>query len=484
MAMAILALLLVLGVSSTALAASSDSIVAGGTGLGGNFDKQLAVIGGTFVTLAKVTVLIMTAAAAIMVGWGIEDGKKTIWSWLLGAGLAINFGAFLTETGIVDMASSAGTGPATPHFYEPDIKDEVKDMDILSGFMDSYLNGVIKPGSQAILSPCLKLLLILTILEVGWEMSFKLISGDKVKYLMSVIIKMGIFMFLMMNWIDLMGALGQGFQQIGFLAGGAGSDGADLKPDSIYKNGFEIFTTFWKNSSFKSIGLVLLNLVGLLTVVIAMILTSIEMFMARIEFYTMALITIPLLPFIMLNKFAFLAEKAIGGMFNLAIKLSVISFISAMAIPFMMTFQTKMAAAKDPWTQPALLFQAVLAALVIYMLTKKIPELVTSLLNGQPNLNGAGMVDMAKGAANTAVGATAGGVGAVRGASALASAAGKGGVKGTLAELGKAKLMSTAPVAKYRQAIQTMDNLKNNTGSRMLNNMREGRAAKKGMNGE
>ena len=380
------------------------------------------------------------------------------------------------------MASSAGTGPAAPHFYEPDIKDEVKDMDILSGFMDSYLNGVIKPGSQAILSPCLKLLLILTILEVGWEMSFKLISGDKVKYLMSVIIKMGIFMFLMMNWIDLMGALGQGFQQIGFLAGGAGGDGADLKPDSIYKNGFEIFTTFWKNSSFKSIGLVLLNLVGLLTVVIAMILTSIEMFMARIEFYTMALITIPLLPFIMLNKFAFLAEKAIGGMFNLAIKLSVISFISAMAIPFMMTFQTKMAAAKDPWTQPALLFQAVLAALVIYMLTKKIPELVTSLLNGQPNLNGAGMMDMAKGAANTAATAAAtaaGGVGAVKGASALASAAGKGGVKGTLAELGKSKLMSTAPVARYRQAIENMDNLKRNTGEAMLKNLSKGRYARK-----
>lgn len=484
MAMAILALLLVLGVSSTALAASSDSIVAGGTGLGGNFDKQLAVIGGTFVTLAKGTVVIMTAVAAIMVGWGIEDGKKTIWSWLLGAGLAINFGAFLTETGIVDMANSAGTGPASPHFYEPDIKDEVKDMDILSGFMDSYLNGVIKPGSQAILSPCLKLLLILTILEVGWEMSFKLISGDKVKYLMSVIIKMGIFMFLMMNWIDLMGALGQGFQQIGFLAGGAGADGADLKPDSIYKNGFKIFTTFWENSSFKSIGLVLLNLVGLLTVVIAMILTSIEMFMARIEFYTMALITIPLLPFIMLNKFAFLAEKAIGGMFNLATKLSVISFISAMAIPFMMTFQNKMAAAKDPWTQPALLFQAVLAALVIYMLTKKIPELVTSLLNGQPNLNGAGMVDMAKGAANTAASTAAtvatsgaGGVGAIQGANAIASAAGNGGVKGTLTQLGKSKLMSTAPVAKYRNAIQTMDNLRNNSGSRMLNNMRAGRAA-------
>ena len=141
-----------------------------------------------------------------------------------------------------------------------------------------------------------------------------------------------------------------------------------------------------------------------------------------------------------------------------------------------------MAAAKDPWTQPALLFQAVLAALVIYMLTKKIPELVTSLLNGQPNLNGAGMMDMAKGAANTAATAAAtaaGGVGAVKGASALASAAGKGGVKGTLAELGKSKLMSTAPVARYRQAIENMDNLKRNTGEAMLKNLSKGRYARK-----
>lgn len=474
---AVIAMLLVLGISGTALAASSDSIVAGGTGLGGNFDKQLALIGGAFVTLAKVTVLVMTAVAAMMVGWGIEDGKKTIWSWLLGAGLAINFGAFLTETGIVDMASSAGHGPSSPTFYSPDIKDDVKDMDVLSGFMDSYLNGVIKPGSQAILSPCLKLLLILTVLEVGWQMSFKLISGDKIKYLLSVIIKMGIFMFLMMNWIDLMGALGQGFQQIGFLAGGAGaSGGVDLKPDSIYKNGFYIFKHVWDEFNCKSIGLLLLNLLSLAVVVVCMILTAIEMFMARIEFYTMALITIPLLPFIMLDKFAFLAEKAIGGMFNLAIKLSVISFITAMAIPFMQTFRTKMEATHDVWTQPALLFQAVLAAMVIYMLTKKIPEIVSSLINGQPSLSGGGMVDMAKGAANTAVGTVAGGVGAVRAASAI-NASDKGGWTGTLAQLGKSKLMSTTPVTRYRGAVKAMDDLRKNSGSRMLNNMRAGRSA-------
>ena len=489
---AIWIVLLVLAFSGTALAASSESIVAGGTGLGGTFDKQLAVIGGAFVTLAKVIVLVMTAVAAIMVAWGIEDGKKTVWNWLLGAGLAINFGAFLTETGIVDMAGSAGTGPAAPHFYQPDIKKNIEEMDILSGFMDSYLNGVIKPGSQAILSPCMKLLLILTVLEVGWEMSFKLVSGDKVKYLLSVIIKMGIFMFLMMNWIDLMGALGQGFQQIGFLAGGSGADdGANLKPDSIYKNGFNIFNTFWENASFDSIGLVILNVVSLLIVLIAMILTAIEMFLARIEFYTLALITIPLLPFIMLNKFAFLAEKAIGGMFNLAIKLSVISFITAMAIPFMNSFQTKIAAAEDPWTQPELLFQAVLAALIIYFLTKKIPELVTSLLNGQPNLSGGGMMDMAKGmassaagAAGTAVNGAAGALGKWRGASALAVANNNGGTRGTLAELKRDTLMSTGPVARYRKAIEDMDAVKRYTGGAMLANMKQGNPAKKGLDGD
>ena len=86
---------------------------------------------------------------------------------------------------------------------------------------------------------------------------------------------------------------------------------------------------------------------------------------------------------------------------------------------------------------------------------------------------------MAKGAANTAVnavGAVAGGVGAVRAARAI-SASNEGGWTGTLAQLGKSKLMSTTPVARYRGAIKAMDDLRTNSGSRMLNNMRAGRSA-------
>ena len=83
---------------------------------------------------------------------------------------------------------------------------------------------------------------------------------------------------------------------------------------------------------------------------------------------------------------------------------------------------------------------------------------------------------MAKGVANTAVGTVAGGVGAVRAASAI-NASDKGGWTGTLAQLGKSKLMSTTPVARYRGAVKAMDDLRKNSGSRMLNNMRAGRSA-------
>ena len=50
-------------------------------------------------------------------------------------------------------------------------------------------------------------------------------------------------------------------------------------------------------------------------------------------------------------------------------------------------------------------------------------------------------------------------------------------MRGTLAQLGKSKLMSTAPVARYRGAIQAMDNLNKHTGSIMLDRMRRGESA-------
>lgn len=152
-------------------------------------------------------------------------------------------------------------------------------------------------------------------------------------------------------------------------------------------------------------------------------------------------------------------------------------------MPFMQTFADKVAHTSDAWKQIGLIFQCVLAALVIYFLTKKVPELVTGLLSGQPSIGGASMVDMAKGAAGAAAGAAAtaaGAGGAVRAASAIAQGKGKGGALGTLSQLGKAAVMSRGPVQSYRNAMQKMDSLVGagrHSASNMRTNMRLGKDA-------
>lgn len=458
-------------------------IINKGTGLDGTFDNQLKTIANGFWVIGNVIMIVMTSIAAVMVGMGIEDSKRTFWNWTLGIGLLWGFGNLLSVSGLLSYGDSTGA-LQTPQWYQPDLKTgegTAKDLNFLSDFMRSYLDGVITPGAHNIQPYCIKIMLLLAIIEVSWNMTFNLISGDKVKYILTMVVKLGIFVWLIMNWIPLMNALGDGFQAIGFQAGGlTTTTGETLKPDSIFTNALAIFDTFWSKASFKSIGLFFVNLISLFIIILAAILTAIEMFMARIEFYTMALITMPLLPFMITSKFSFLGDKAIGAMFNLAIKVAVIAFITSFAVPFMQTFADKVAQTTDGWKQVGIIFQCVLAMLVVFYLTKKIPELVTGLLNGQPSLGGAGMVDTATRAASGAAAVT----GNVAAAHAIAKGAGKNGFTGTLANLGKSAIMSRAPIQSYRKAFSNMDSYigkGKNAGSTSYRNMHEGFTAGGGL---
>ena len=66
--------------------------------------------------------------------------------------------------------------------------------------------------------------------------------------------------------------------------------------------------------------------------VVILFLTAMEMLMVRIEFWTMALLTISLLSFGVISQLKFLSEKAIGTMFNLAVKIFVVAFIATLSV--------------------------------------------------------------------------------------------------------------------------------------------------------
>ena len=459
-----------------AFANGSETIVQAGTGLGGAFDTQLTQLTSGILGAMHVILIVMTAIAGMMIVFGIEDGKKFIWQAMLGIGLAANFGAFLLGVGTWDIANQ-GAPLAQVEYFQPEIvstdqEGGASSVQILGDFLQHYETHIIDPGAENILSYCLRLLVILTVVQATWELSTKIISGDKLQYLLHMTLKMGFYMFLMMNWITFMGALGEGFQLLGSKAGGS-SAAVELGDvvNKIVQFAFDMVLAFYEDIDFDSLGVLLIAIIGIVILTYCLFMTALELFITKIEFLTMALITIPLLSFGVTTKFSFLTEKAIGAMFNLAIKLSCVAFIASMAVPFVESFVTKLKQTEGAGEDIGLILQAILACGIIFLLTKKVPALVSGLLNGAPQLGSSGMVDMAKSAGNRAVGAVSaatGTYGAVQAARTAAAAAGSGGVKGTLMQLGKQGIMRSGPVQGYRDALHKFNRTQKYTGTKTL----------------
>lgn len=484
----------------------SEEIIAHGTGLGGSFDTNLTLLAKGAVKAMHVILIVMTAIAGMMIVFGLEDGKKFLWQVMLGAGLAFNFGAFMLDTGVWGMAdqtpSSAVVEPFKPKIVEgsDDAKGaaQVDQVTILGDFVNHYRDKVITPGAGNITPYCLRLLVILTIVQATWELTMKFMTGDKMQYLISMTLKMGFFMFLMMNWIKFMRALMEGFQSLGTKAGGSAlAAGGDLISDaanSIVQVCFKMYvaiyspitsdgsTSAWRVVktvvSLSNPGLQVIIIIILAVLVYCLFMVALEITMAYIEFYTMALLTIPCLSFGTMGKFSFLTEKAIGCMFNCALKVCVIAFIAVFSKQYLNSLSDELAKSKDPSQDLALLLQVLLASFLIYMLTKKIPQLVSGLLNGSPQLSGSDMTGALKSAGDSAMSAATmatGTYGKYQAAKAAAQAAGGGGLRGTLTQLARNSAMSTKPVRSYRDAIDSFRKTKDYTGSYNLNEIRSGR---------
>ena len=438
MAVLFLGVLCLFGVSPAeiACAASPEGAVTeimgglsgGGAGFGSTFTNQLGELSKSILTAAKLIAVIMTAAAGCMVCFGIQDSRTAFWNWILGIGLAINFGDLLLNLWSVESVSA----PPKIATYDLLLKSENDPtIDILSPFMRYYI-GIIMQGAAAVAPYAINLTLILALIDGSIRLAFDLVGGDKVKFLVTTVLKVGFFIFLIHSWVgtnsnyQLMPALSSGFETMGYTAGGAqdmiteyvkGNPDSNIEVQSnqIVTNALNFFNIFWESASQKNLLTILVGLVCVVAAVIILFLTALEMFMVRIEFWTMALITIPLLPFGVIDKLKFLSDKAIGAMFNLAIKIFVIAFLSTMSVNILTGLVENAKAAStsaDFMGNISYFLQVLLYALILFFLTKKIPALVSGLLSGNPSLGGMDMKQLATSAAKGAAGAVAKGAGA------------------------------------------------------------------------
>lgn len=436
-------LLTLLPLTAYAAGAETNSMLSQGTGIGGLFDFEFTRLMKGLVNALHYVLIVMTGVAGMMWAWGIEDGKKLTWQLIFGLGLAANFGSYMMDAEFWQMASTVAPPTGGTAQFDPGIGTPSEDWNLLGNFMNYYLHNIINPGMARILPICIKMLIILTTVQAMWDLSFQLISGDKIQYILSLTLKTGLWLFIMNEWSTFLNALSQGFEMIGLMAGNAA--GIELKPDSIIHNANEIFThingQLSKISFVTQTGSFLIYLLIMILVLVCLTLMAFELFMAKVEFYTIGLIGMPLLSFALTPKFSFLTDKIIGAMFNLALKIALLSFICVMTIPLIQS------AIKGYIDNDGLgsLLQLGFTSLMLFIITTKCPSLVTSLLNGQPQLGGQTMTGMAKGAATTAVSTAAaaktGGLSAVAKHAAMSTSLG-GAVAGAVGNIDRFKNVS------------------------------------------
>ena len=444
--------ILILNFFGVASAADNNSAVnevanglsGGGAGFGTTFQTQLSNLAKSLLSSAQIIAVIMTATAGCMVCFGVEDGKKTFWNWILGIGLAINFGDLILSLWSVQSP----TAPTKIEDYKLLLKSEDDpSIDILSPFMRYYI-GVIMSGAAVIAPYAVNLTLILAMIDGAIKFAFDLISGDKIKFLVTMILKVGFYIFLIQSWVgtnsnfQLMPVLSSGFETMGYTAGGAEEmvkayskaspdSNIEVQSNQIVTNALNFFNIFWEHAQQQNLLTILIGLVCVVAAVVILFLTALEMFMVRIEFWTMALLTIPLLSFGVITQLKFLSDKAVGTMFNLAVKIFVVAFMATMSVNILTGLvdgAKEMATSSDFMGNISYFLQVLLYALILYLITKKIPELVSGLLSGNPSLSGGNMKDMAMSAARGAANAVAKGGGmagaVVGGMKALSRAAG------------------------------------------------------------
>lgn len=380
----ILTLLIIVIISNVCFAASTDlswnSVL---EKFAGNVDEygNLNTSGAVFTDiLPRIIGTIMIVAAGYLFMMGEMSGTATtIMRIILATGLITNLGLYLNSNFFnVPQYSFAATAPPMPN---------AEDFDFISTFMNYYI-WLCQRGANALYPYAISILISLSAIDIALRVALKM-EDDIIKYILSVTLKIGFYIWLLANWINGIGIahmLYTGFEQIGYIA--ALSPNSNVMPDSITKNAFSIIeTSMDRVSAVSGFMTTLISVIMVLFTIIAVAITAVQLFLSRVEFWTIGTLILPLLALGTFKHFRFLFEKSIGAVFNAGIKVSVISFIISIVNPLLTEMITTYGNASGLKDNLAGMLQIVFGCFVIAMLVLKVPNLAQGLINGSPNLS-------------------------------------------------------------------------------------------------
>lgn len=359
----------------------------------------------------------------------------------IGASLVSNIAWFVNSGYFFNISGFLGTAPAYPSVKE--ITVDLNGSWNFMGIFMVYFERVIIYASYMIMPYAIKLLGFLTVLEMVSVLMFRQ-SGDHIQYLVHSVIKTGFFIFLIANWINGSTSIANSvftfFEEMGIIAtdfpgqvsaiglGDTNSSTALVAENImgntaiIAKNAFGIGDAADSSGIMDTVSVIanpstniassLANAAVSLVTIFVLIMTAGCLVVTRIEFWIMALMALLLIPFGANQYTRFLFERVIGGVFNLGIKMCVISFICYCSTPILTKMVEQMTNDNSSKENIILLIACLSGCYTIMMLASKAPALVSGLLNGSPQMTRGDLLTPTRqvyggmsSAGNTAIGA-------------------------------------------------------------------------------
>lgn len=285
--------------------------------------------------------------------------------------------------------------------------------DVLGRFLDAYSSainsgfGLIGGDVRATLSILIAIAIAVT--AIFWVLDE---TSNIIAPLFRQIMKIGIFVWIVNDWQGLTQTIIEGFAAIGLKAGQSGVSTSTFlnQPGNIVVLGFKHALNEWNLIAqltgpvdfFINLPSILVLAISAIGVILAFFVIAVQLVVTLIEFRLVTLAAFVLVPFGVLNKTSFLAERAFGYVVSSGLKVLTIALVVMIGGKTFDSIALVTMGDKDWMFMQAM--SVLLAALLLMMLSLTIPATASALVAGGPQLGAGGAV---AGAAGLAAGAGA-----------------------------------------------------------------------------
>jgi type IV secretion system protein TrbL len=293
----------------------------------------------------------------------------------------------------------------------------------------SVFSNTVTAGFAALTGPVnsifgLMIALVVAMTGIQWAVSS---NRDALAGAFSKILLIGAFAYIINDWQGLSETIFAGFLQLGLTAGGGTISSADfLNPGAVIETGWQIVKALGDAPTTTEDPLdVIGNLIdaiiigiSMLGIMVAFAILALQIIVTLLEFKIVTLGGFILLPFGILSKTAFMAERPLGYVVSSGLKVLALAIVVSGA----QAVFAQLTPSPEPDIYEAMTILT--AAIILAMLSLFAPNLAAALVSGGPAL-GAGALAVGGLAVGGAAGVAAAGI-AGAGAAAAGGASGAG----------------------------------------------------------